>query len=56
MMDHIGESEKAKKLDITLDVCTQFEKKLIMTGRSTSAIGDSFAQYVLDTMDCADME
>ena len=39
-----------------LDVCCQFEKKLVMTGRDTGATGDEFAQYVLDTMDRADLE
>lgn len=56
MMEHIGEIEKAKKLNMALDVCTQFEKKLVMTGRSTGATGDEFAQYVLDTIQRPDLE
>jgi isocitrate dehydrogenase (NAD+) len=43
MMAHIGDSMKAKKLDMALDVCTQFEKKLVMTGRDTGATGNEFA-------------
>ena len=50
MLEHIGEVEKAKKLDVALDVCVQFEKKLVMTGRSTGATGEQFAQYVMDTI------
>ena len=56
MMNHIGESEKGRKLEMALDICTQFEKKLVMTGRSTGATGDEFAQYVLDTIQRHDLE
>ena len=56
MLDHIGESEKAKKLTMALDVCCQFERKLRMTGRDTGATGDEFAQYVMDTVQRADLE
>jgi isocitrate dehydrogenase (NAD+) len=56
MMNHIGEPEKGRKLEMALDVCTQFEKKLVMTGRDTGATGDEFAQYVLDTMQRPDLE
>jgi isocitrate dehydrogenase (NAD+) len=56
MMEHIGENEKGKKLNMALDVCCQFEKKLVMTGRSNGATGDEFAQYVMDTMQRSDLE
>lgn len=56
MMAHIGEPEKAKKLDMALDVCVQFEKKFVMTGRDTGATGDEFAQYVMDTIQRPDLE
>ncbi|MDO5862591.1 MAG: isocitrate/isopropylmalate dehydrogenase family protein, partial [Thermoplasmata archaeon] len=56
MMNHIGEVEKAKKLDMALDVCCQFEKKLVMTGRDTGATGDEFAQYIMDTIQRPDLE
>jgi len=56
MMNHIGETEKGKKLDMALDVCVQFEKKLVMTGRDTGATGDEFAQYVMDTIKRPDLE
>lgn len=56
MMEHIGEIEKAKKLNMALDVCTQFEKKLVMTGRDTGATGNEFADYVMETMQRPDLE
>ncbi|TQS77084.1 MAG: isocitrate dehydrogenase [Candidatus Methanarcanum hacksteinii] len=56
MMEHIGEIEKAKKLNMALDVCTQFEKKLVMTGRDTGVTGNEFADYVMETMQRPDLE
>ena len=56
MMAHIGEIEKARKLEMALDVCCQFEKKKSMTGRSNGATGDEFAEYILQTMDRKDLE
>lgn len=56
MMEHIGEIEKAKKLNMALDICTQFEKKLVMTGRDTGATGNEFADYIMETMQRPDLE
>ncbi len=56
MMEHIGEIEKANKLNKALDICTQFEKKLVMTGRDTGATGNQFADYVMETMQRPDLE
>ena len=56
MMNHIGEAEKGKKLNMALDVCVQFERKLVMTGRSNGATGDEFAQYIMDTIQRPDLE
>ena len=56
MMNHIGETEKGRKLEMALDICCQFEKKLVMTGRSTGATGDEFADYVMETIQRPDLE
>lgn len=56
MMDHIGETEKARKLGMALDICCQFEKRLKVTGRNTGATGNEFADYVMDTMQRVDLE
>ena len=56
MMEHIGEIEKAKKLNMALDICTQFEKKLVMTGRDTCATVNEFADYIMETMQRPDLE
>jgi len=56
MMDHIGEAEKGKRLNMALDVCVQFERRLVMTGRSSGATGDEFARYVMETVQRPDLE
>jgi len=56
MMDHIGEVRKARMLDMALDICVQFERRLVMTGRSNGATGDEFAQYIMDTINRPDLE
>jgi isocitrate dehydrogenase (NAD+) len=55
MLEHIGYPDRAKKLEMALDVCGQYEKKLVMTGRNTGANGRDFCTYVLDTMGRGDL-
>ncbi|HPR99128.1 MAG TPA: isocitrate/isopropylmalate family dehydrogenase, partial [Methanomassiliicoccales archaeon] len=42
LLNHVGYVEKAKKLEMALDLCTQFEKKKKITGRSDGATGEEF--------------
>ncbi|MDR2866522.1 MAG: isocitrate/isopropylmalate dehydrogenase family protein [Methanomassiliicoccaceae archaeon] len=56
MLGHMGETEKAGQLEMALDICCQFEKKKVMTGRSNGATGDEFAQYVMDTIARKDLQ
>ncbi len=56
LLNHIGFSDKAKKLEMALDVCTQYEKKLEITGRSDGATGAEFADYVMATIQDPDLE
>jgi isocitrate dehydrogenase (NAD+) len=48
LMAHIGFAEKAKKLEMALDICGQYEKKLVITGRPTGATGKAFTDYILE--------
>jgi len=50
MMNHTGFSDRAKKLEMALDICGQYEKKMTITGRSTGCTGREFTDYLLDTM------
>jgi isocitrate dehydrogenase (NAD+) len=55
LLNHCGYAEYARKLEMALDICGQYEKKLVMTGRSTGATGRDFCDYVLDTMNAPDL-
>jgi len=50
LMNHIGFVEKAKKLEMALDICATLEKKLTITGRDNGATGEEFAKYIMDTL------
>ncbi len=55
MLNHIGFQEKSKKLEITLDICGLYEKKVILTGRSNGGTGKDFAEYIMDTIQNPDL-
>ena len=48
LVGHIGYQEKASQLEMALDICGQYEKKLAITGRPTGATGKDFTDYLLD--------
>ncbi len=50
LVNHIGYPERAKNLEMTLDICGQHEKKLSITGRDTGATGAEFSDYLMDTI------
>ena len=56
MLEHIGFMEKAKKLQMGLDICTRFEKKLVITGRDNGATGREFCDYLLETVKNPELE
>ncbi|MGB9004996.1 MAG: isocitrate/isopropylmalate family dehydrogenase [Candidatus Aminicenantales bacterium] len=50
LLNHIGYPAKSKALEMALDVCGQYEKKLVITGRPTGATGTAFTDYLMDTL------
>jgi isocitrate dehydrogenase (NAD+) len=56
LLNHIGFADKARKLEIALDVCGQYEKKRDITGRSDGATGAEFADYVMKTIQDPNLE
>lgn len=55
MLDHIGHPEKAKRLEMALDICGLYEKKLSITGRDTGATTADFADYLMETVSSDDI-
>lgn len=50
LLSHIGYKSESEKLEKALEVCTQTEKKIVMTGRDTGATSEEFANYIMDTI------
>ena len=50
LLEHIGYTDKAKKLEDALNICMFDEKKLQITGRDTGATCEEFADYVMETI------
>ena len=56
MLEHIGFQELGARLHKALDVCGQYERKIVMTGRSSGATGREFGEYVMATVQEPDLE
>lgn len=56
LLRHIGFVEKAAQMEMALDICGQFEKKVSITGRPDGATGAKFADYVMETLKSPDLE
>jgi isocitrate dehydrogenase (NAD+) len=50
LLRHIGCEDRAARLEMALDVCGSFEKKVVMTGRTSGAAAGEFVAYLMDTM------
>ncbi|MFB0566575.1 MAG: isocitrate/isopropylmalate family dehydrogenase [Candidatus Aminicenantaceae bacterium] len=50
LINHIGYPERAKNLEMALDICGQYEKRLVITGRSTGSTGADYANYLMETL------
>ena len=50
MLEHIGFEEMGSKLHKAIDICGQYERKIVTTGRDTGATGEEFGQYIMDTV------
>ena len=50
LLKHIGFVAEARKLEMALDVCGQYEKTVAITGRSDGATGAEFVDYVMKTV------
>ena len=56
MLEHTGFDELGQKLHKALDICGQYERKVVMTGRSTGATSEAFGDYIMETVEDASVE
>ena len=50
MLTAIGFPDLGERVEMALEVCGQYERKLTLTGRSNGATGEDYGKYVLDTV------
>jgi isocitrate dehydrogenase (NAD+) len=51
LLQHIGFADKAHQLEMALDICGSFERKVVVTGRSSGAKSSDFTDYLLETLE-----
>ena len=56
MLEHIRFDGLGQKLHKALDICGQYERKVVMTGRSTGATSEAFGDYIMETVEDANVE
>lgn len=56
LLNHIGFNDKAKKLEMAVEICSEYEKKLAMTGRDDGATGEEFGKYIMETLQSPNLE
>lgn len=56
LIGHIGFSDRARKLEMALDICGQYEKKMSMTGRDTGVTGAEYTEYLMETIEDPNLE
>ncbi len=56
MLEHIGFEDIGGKLHKALDICGQYERKMIMTGRDTGVTSAEFGEYIMRTVEDPNVE
>jgi isocitrate dehydrogenase (NAD+) len=56
MLDHIGYPDLSERLNKALDICTQYEKRVVISGRSNGATGSEFGDYIMETVEDPGLE
>jgi isocitrate dehydrogenase (NAD+) len=56
LLEHIGFSDLGTKLHKALDICGQYERKVVMTGRSNGATSKELGDYLLSTIQQTDVD
>ncbi|MDD5070488.1 MAG: isocitrate/isopropylmalate family dehydrogenase [Candidatus Omnitrophica bacterium] len=51
LLNHIGYLDPAKKVSMALDICGEYEKKIVITGRDNGATGQDYTNYFLSWLD-----
>ena len=56
MLTHLGFEDIGDKLHKALDICGQYERKLVITGRDTGSTAEEFGKYLMETIEDSRLE
>jgi len=56
MMEHLGFEDLGGRLHKALDICGQYERKVVMTGRDTGATSKAYGEYIMATVEDPNVE
>ena len=56
LLRHIGSPEEAQEVEMALEVCGQFERKVKITGRDNGSTGEEYTKYILSWIDNAQLK
>ncbi|MCH8103725.1 MAG: isocitrate/isopropylmalate dehydrogenase family protein [Chloroflexi bacterium] len=56
LLQHIGYTDLGKKLNMAIEICGQYEKKIATTGRDTGATGREVGEYIVGTVRDSSLE
>jgi len=56
LLNHIGRIDEARRLEMALDVCGQYERRLVVTGRPGGARAAEITDYLLQTLENPNLE
>lgn len=56
LLEHIGFLELGSKLGKALDICGQYERKVVLTGRDTGSTANELGDYVMATVEDSRLE
>ena len=56
MLEHIGFEDIGAKLHKALDICGQYERKMVMTGRDTGVTSAEFGEYIMSAVEDPNVE
>ena len=56
MLSHLGYGDLGKRVDMALEVCGQYERRMQITGRNTGVTAEEFGQYILETVRDPELE
>lgn len=56
LLEHMGQEDRASKLEKALDICFMFEKRMKTTGRPDGATAKEISEYVMGTIQDPDLE